>query len=101
MQGGGFLLPREVTFVISHAQPSAQGFCQAGLNLKDPMPDQQLPSPKPLQSRSLHHPLALQSLDIKELTLAFKQGQAKSICQSQKLDAEVGGFGVVLETEEE
>lgn len=42
----GFLLPREVTFVISHAQPSARGFCQARLSLKGPMPDHQ-PHPNP------------------------------------------------------
>lgn len=75
----GFLLPRQVTFVISYAPPSTQGFCQAGLSLKGPMPDH--------QSRSLHQPLAVHSLDRKELTLAFKQGQAKSSCQSQKLDS--------------
>lgn len=32
--------------------------------------------------RCSHYPQALQSLDIKELTLAFKQGQAQSSCQS-------------------
>lgn len=87
---GGFIPPREVTFVISLAQPSAQGFCQAGLSLKGPMPDHQPPhpNPKPLQSRSLHQPLALHSLDRKELTLAFKQGRAKSSCQSLKLDSQ-------------
>lgn len=95
----GFLLPREVTFVISHAQPVAQSFCQPGLNLKGLMPDQQLPSPQPLQSRPVHHPLALQGLYIKELTLAFEQGQAKSSCQSQNLEAEVEGFDFMLETE--
>lgn len=62
------------------------------------------PTPSPThthtlpRSRSFHHPLAPPSLDIKGLTLAFKQGQAKSSCQSRKLNTEVGGFGVVLET---
>lgn len=98
-KAGGLLLPREVTFVISYAQPVAQSFCQPGLNLKGLMPDQQLSSSHPRQSRSVHHPLALQSLYIKELTLAFEQGHTKSSCQSQKLEAEGEGFDFMLEKE--
>ncbi|KAK1888542.1 Alpha-(16)-fucosyltransferase [Dissostichus eleginoides] len=44
---GGFLLPRKVTFVISPAQASAQGLCQAGLSLKGPIPDHQPPLTPP------------------------------------------------------
>lgn len=66
-----------------------------GANARTASPLLQTPPPR---SRSFHHPLAPPSLDIKRLTLAFKQGQAKSSCQSHKLNIEVGGFGVVLET---
>lgn len=60
------------------------------------------PHPQSLQSRSLHQPLAQHSLDRKELTLAFKQGHAKSSCQSQKPDSpRLEGFGFMLETEQE
>lgn len=94
------LQPREVTFAISHAQP----FCPrplpsrtqpVGASARTASPLLQAPPPG---SRSFHRPLAPPSLDIKRLTLAFKQGQAKSSCQSHKLNTEVGGFGVVLET---
>ncbi|GLD67277.1 alpha-(1,6)-fucosyltransferase [Lates japonicus] len=50
----GVLLPREVTFVFSLAQPPARGFCQAGLSLKGPMPAHHQPYPSPLQSREAH-----------------------------------------------
>lgn len=98
------LQPREVTFAISHAQPflpkasakqdsTCRGQRQSGIS-----PPSNPPHPPHPRSRSFHHPLAPPSLDIKRLTLAFKQGQAKSSCQSHKLNTEVGGFGVVLET---
>ena len=79
----------------SRTQPEG-GQCQTD---QQPTHPQSLQS---LQSRSLHQPLAQHSLDRKELTLAFKQGHAKSSCQSQKPDSpRLEGFGFMVETEQE
>lgn len=70
-----WVLHRGLTFVIRRARPSAKPEAATGRPA----------APAPLSVQVLHRRLALQNLDLKELTLAFRQGRGKSSCQSIQL----------------